>query len=155
MKGKVLLNTERLNSTVSQKTLSSKGLQEERNPNLSSIIQTIKGIQCVWWNTVHQVRLSRASSLSLKGVKAFRFTQGLYHWMCMCEHACMFLGADSSSQRALGLLWRLPLVPLCGLNMSRDITFIMGQSEIRLSGGVLSRLEQTSHILFNTTPTQN
>lgn len=55
MKGKILLNTERLNSTVSQKTLTSKGLQEERNPKLSSATP-VRGIQ---------VMLSKASSLSL------------------------------------------------------------------------------------------
>lgn len=46
-------------------------------------------------------------------------------------------------------------MPLCGLNMSREITFIVGHSEITLSEGVHSRLEQTSHILLDTTPTQN
>lgn len=39
--------------------------------------------------------------------------------------------------------------------MSREITFIVGHSEITLSEGVHSRLEQTSHIFLDTTPTQN
>lgn len=69
--------------------------------------------------------------------------------------ACVLLRADSCSQRALALLWLLPLVPLYGLSMSSEITFIMGQSETRLPGGVHSRVEQTPHVSLDTAPTQN
>lgn len=46
-------------------------------------------------------------------------------------------------------------MPLGGLNTPRETTLIVGQTELRLSEGVHSRLEQTSHILLDTTPTQN
>lgn len=123
--------TERLNSTVSQKTLTSKGLQEERNPKLSSTTPDSKR---------HSGKAFKSIiTFTFKGVKACHFTQGLY-LLCVC----VFLRTDSSSQRALALLWPLLLVPLCGLNMSRDITFIMGQSGCRECSAGWSRHHTSS-----------